>query len=64
MVVDAPPVPVTVKLFAVMRPVAVIGVAVAVDVDCALIKVTAPPLMVPVSFIPAALVVAVVMVIA
>ena len=64
MVVDAPPVPVTVRLLAVIRPVAVIGVAVAVGVDWVLIKVTAPPLMAPVSSIPAAVVVVVVMVIA
>jgi hypothetical protein len=63
-VVDAPPVPVTVKLLAVIRPVAVIGVAVAVEVDCVLVKLTAPPLMAPVSSIPAAVVVVVVMVIA
>ena len=63
-VVDAPPVAVTVRLLAVMRPVAVIGVAVAVEVDCVLVKVTAPPLMTPVSSIPAAVVVVVVMVIA
>ena len=63
-VVDAPPVPVTVRLFAVIVPVAVIGVAVAVEVDCVLIKLTAPPLIVPVSLMPAAVVVVVVMVIA
>ena len=60
-VVDAPPVPVTVKLLVVIRPVAVIGVAVALAVDCVLVKVTAPPLMAPVSSMPAAVVVVVVM---
>jgi hypothetical protein len=64
MVVDAPPVAVTVRLLAVIRPVAVIGVAVAVEVDCVLVKLTAPPLIAPVSSIPAAVVVVVVMVIA
>ena len=64
MVVDAPPVPVTAKLLAVIRPVAVIGVAVALAVDCVLLKPTAPPLIVPVSSIPAAVVVVVVIVIA
>ena len=64
MVVDAPPVPVTLRLLAVISPVAVIGVAVAVEVDCVLVKVTAPPLIVPVSLMPAAVVVVVVMVIA
>ena len=63
-VVDAPPVPVTVRPFAVLKPVAVIGTKVADAVDCVLDKVTAPPVIVPVSLIPAAVVVVVVMVIA
>ena len=63
-VVDAPPVPVTVRLFAVIAPVAVIGVAVALDVDWLADKLTAPPLIVPVVSIPAAVVVVVVIVMA
>ena len=51
-VVDTPPVPVTVRLFAVMVPVAVIGTRVAVA-DCDANKVTAPPLIAPVVLIPA-----------
>jgi hypothetical protein len=53
-----------VRLLAVINPVAVIGVAVAVEVDCVLVRVTAPPVIVPVSLIPAAVVVVVLMVIA
>jgi len=64
MVVEAPPEPLTVRLLAVIRPVAVMGMVVAVEVDCVLVKVTAPPLIVPVSLIPAAVVVVVEMVIA
>jgi hypothetical protein len=63
-VVEAPPVPVTVREFAVIRPVAVIGAAVAVEVDWVAVKVTAPPLIVPVSLMPAAVVVAAVIVMA
>jgi hypothetical protein len=63
-VVDAPPAPVTVRLFAVINPVAVMGTKVADAVDCALDKVIAPPLIVPVVLIPAAVVVEVVIVIA
>jgi hypothetical protein len=63
-VVDAPPAPVTVRLLAVIAPAAVIGVAVAVEVDCVLVRITIPPLIVPVSLIPAAVVVVVVIVIA
>jgi hypothetical protein len=63
-VVDAPPVAFTVRLLAVIKPVAVIGVAVAVDVDCVLDNVTTPPVIVPVSLIPAAVVVEAVIVIA
>ena len=59
MVVDAPPVAATVRLLAVIVPVAVMGVAVAEDVDCVLVKVTTPPLRVPVSLMPAAVVVVV-----
>ena len=58
-VVDAPPVAATVRLFAVMVPEAVIGVAVAEDVDCVLVKVITPPFRVPVSLMPAAVVVVV-----
>ncbi len=63
-VVDAPPVPDTVRLFAVINPVAVIGTKVADAVDCVLDKVTAPPLIVPVVLIPAAVVVEVVIMMA
>ena len=61
-VVDAPPEPVTVRLFAVINPVAVMGTKVADAVDCVLDKITAPPLIVPVVLIPAAVVVEVVIV--
>ena len=47
-VVDTPPLPVTVRELAVIRPVAVTGMAVAVVVDCVLVMVTAPPLIAPV----------------
>ena len=58
-VVDAPPLPVTVKVLAVIRPVAVIGTKVAAAVDWVLVNVTTPPVIVPVSLIPAAVVVVV-----
>ena len=55
-VLDAPPVPVTVNDFAVINPVAVIGVAVAVEVDWLADKLRIPPLIAPVVSIPAAVV--------
>ena len=64
MVEDAPPEPVTVRLLAVINPVAEIGTAVAVGVDCVASKVIAPPLIVPAISMPAAVVVVVVMVMA
>ena len=51
-VADKPPLVVTVKLFAVINPVAAIWTAVAVAEVLLLIKVTAPPVTAPVSQMP------------
>ena len=48
-IVDAaPPVAKTVRRLAVISPVAVITVAVAVAVDCVLVRLTTPPVIAPV----------------